>query len=105
MSDWRKGFHRAVVDTVLRLGDRWDPATQYLSIERSLNVIHEQIQEIGINYDATTVTEEWWYNGPSGENVLGVDMHLVLNNDTTYWWRYGHRLSELLIEIINSPDD
>lgn len=96
-NDWKRDFHRAVVDTILRLGD---PSWQ---LSRSKIMTH--ITTIGIDYDKTIYEETNWqeFMGTLHEGdatVYGFDMILVLKDGYTYRWRYGRPLGRFLIEVL-----
>ena len=109
-NDWRKDFHRAVVDTILRLGapcrdgESWQlyyDWTDYSSLSERMT----HITTIGVDYDKTTYEETNWqeFMGTfhEGDNtVYGVGMTLVLKDGHTYRWRYGQPFGTFLMEVL-----
>lgn len=113
--DWRIGFKRALVDTILRLGSPCKPGTDwelYYGWE-DYGARYDQldhIDRVGIDYDKTETVESEWHEFKGtfyeGDNIAyGVDMRLMLLDETVYRWRFDRRLSDFIMELVKSDDE
>lgn len=113
MSDnWRKGFHQAVIDTVIRLGSprksgkNWELLYGWADYDAYIER-KAQIESVGIDYDKTTIEEADWdefkgtfYEGDT--RVYGIDVHVVLHDGTEFDWRYGRTIGRFLMELLKN---
>lgn len=109
MEDWRKGFHRAMVDTIVREGSplKLNPADRFYGWQAwNYGEIHDHIARVGIDYEATKipVESEWeefkgtFYEGDL--TVYGVDITLVLADGAAYPWRTSMRMAEFIVAVV-----
>jgi hypothetical protein len=107
--DWKKGFHKALVDAIVRDGSPHDPnrnAYWGTSLPNNWEDILRWVRDEGIDYEATKppVHAEWYefqgtlYEGDT--RVVGLDLLLVLNDGTECWYRYRYSMSDLILAVV-----
>lgn len=113
MEDWRKGFHRAMVDTIVQEGSplKLDPNDRFYGWQAwNWGEIREHVGRVGINYEATGGPQEasWLeFKGTFFEGdptTYGVDITLVLNDGATYLWRTTMLMAEFIVAVVRQDD-
>lgn len=113
MEDWRKGFHKAMVDTIFQEGSplKIDPATRFYGWQAwNFGEIRDHVTRVGIDYEATSepLESEWlefkgtFYEGDP--TTYGVDLTLILNDGTAYPWRSTMRMAEFIVAVIRRDE-
>lgn len=106
--DWRRGFHRALIDAVVRNGSPHDPDKDSYygsSLPNNLAEIGPRVAEAGIDYNSTPApVEAGWteFGGTFDEDQrkYGVDLELFLLDGTRVWYRYSGTISTLILAIV-----
>jgi hypothetical protein len=107
-SDWRRGFHRALVDAIVRNGSPHDPGKDGYygsSLPDNSVEIGPRVATVGIDYNNTpTPVEADWteFGGTFDEDQrkYGVDLNLLLLDGTRVWYRYDGTISTLIRAVV-----
>jgi len=108
-TDWKAGFHRALVDAIVRNGGPHDPAKSPWwgsSLPDNWMEVIGQVTAAGIDYTNTPrpIEAEWdEFGGTFYEwdtRKYGMDLELHLLDGTRVWYRYSGSISELLLAVV-----
>lgn len=111
--DWRRGFHRALVDAIVREGGPHDPTQSAYwgsALPDNWTEIGPHVAEVGIDYTKTPqpIEAEWYqFGGTFGDGddrKYGVDLELVLLDGTRVWYRYSGTISTLILAVVAEND-
>jgi hypothetical protein len=106
---WRKGFHRALLDAVVRNGSPLDTKPDWFGwIHPGYVALVKKVHDVGVDYDATPDPQEanWsefmgtFYEGDT--RVYGLEVDLVLKDGSTVRYRYKGTLGELIHQVVTS---
>lgn len=105
--DWRKGFHRALIDAVVSHGSPVaDDPSFYGWIHQQYAERIKNVHTVGIDYERTQAPKEdsWevfmgtFYEGDT--RVYGLDLTVVLLDGQTVRFRYQGTLGELISAVV-----
>jgi hypothetical protein len=107
-ADWKTGFHRALVDAIVREGSPHDPARDGFygsTLPNNWVEIGPRVAEVGIDYANTPrpIEANWMeFGGTFDENErkYGVDVELHLLDGTRVWYRYSGSISTLILAVV-----
>jgi hypothetical protein len=109
MSDWKAGFHKAMIDALIRNGTPINPekASFYGYIADDWQGIVDRVKRVGVDYACSTYEDAEWhefkgtfYEGDT--RTVGVDVHLVLEDGSTADYRWEGNVGELMHDVANS---
>lgn len=112
-TDWKTGFHRALVNAIVRNGSPHDPSRDSYwgsSLPDGWVEIGPRVAAVGIDYIKTPKpVEANWYEFAGtfadGDNrKYGVDLELVLLDGTRVWYRYDGSLAALILAVVTDDD-
>jgi hypothetical protein len=109
--DWKVGFHRALVDAIIREGSPHDPTRDGFdgfygsTLPNNWVEIGPRVAAVGIDYANTPKPEEgvWTeFGGTFGgnETVYGMDLELFLLDGTRVWYRYRGSAADLILAVV-----
>jgi hypothetical protein len=106
--DWKAGFHRALVDAIVREGSPHDPTRDPFygsTLPDRWVEIGPRVATVGIDYANTPkpVEGEWMEFGGTfhpTEMVYGVDIELFLLDGTRVWYRYKGSVPHLILAVV-----
>lgn len=110
--DWKVGFHRAVIDSILAKGRQLAPRSQRDNFGwRQDRYSHEPVDPVmhrilrhGIDYNKSTYVDSNWseFAGTftSDEQKYGMDAEIVTVRGERFEWRYEGTLGQMLDAIL-----
>ncbi len=106
MSDWKAGFHKAMIDALVRNGTPFNPdkASFYGYIADNWEEIAGRVKTVGIDYARSTYADAEWsefkgtfYEGDT--RTTGIDAHLVLLDGSTADYRWEGHPGDLMHDV------
>lgn len=106
--NWREGYRRAMLDTILRIGTPVkSPTSGMWDYEwEEVAQIRHKMHGCGINYEASgQIEEEKWHQFQGtfheGEHyAYGVGVQIVADDGDSYHWRYTGNMAEFIKEVM-----
>lgn len=111
VSDWKRGFHAAVIRAIITNGSPLDDKPDGFGwLAGDWERILATVRAGEVDYDASTYAESDWhefmgtfYEGDT--RVVGIDAAIALRSGERFVWRWKGTASDLIEHVLSNADE